>query len=635
MALPLRTGAVAPAEIERIAAQLGLTLAHDEQRQYLASLDTVDIQAAPGCGKTTLTSAKLCLLAGAWESSTSGVCVLSHTNVAKNEILAIVGSHSDGRQLAGYPHFIGTIQSFVNTFLALPALKAQGAEIKAIDDAIYSRMAYRRLQQHRFATLRTYASSRHNIEPAILTATFRFIDGQLKVAGIADLSDTSKSGRQFTDLKLELAADGYYRYADMYAIASEYLHANPLILDALRERFPLVIVDEAQDTDGVQNSLLCSLFLCPQVTFQRIGDVNQAIFQNGIPSAESPFPSEGALDFPQTMRFGTRIAEAASALTVTRPLQIVGNPDRGEGHLLLILFDEESAELVPSAFVEHIQGRVPTDELERYGVKVLAARRETGASKFPKDLGSYGLSLAASDSRTPSESLWEHTEAARRLLECGGEAGASAERIWTGVAEALEKKGVTYDGKRPTRRRVLDQLWKEEAAGLFDAKEELYKLSYQSSGGNDWESAVQSLFSRFPQAAEQPEAFSLYVKRPELEGDTAEAAVDEEAPEEAASYVFTTDTVHGAKGETHAATLMVEGWNNVFDLKEVLPILLGIHDKKRFVETKAVQPAARLTFVAMTRARHLVGLAVLKSHGEPYAQQLQEAGWVVRDLTDQ
>ena len=58
----------------------------EDQRNVLTSSTSCDVQAAPGNGKTTLIVAKLALLSLTWASRTQGVCVISHTNVARDEV---------------------------------------------------------------------------------------------------------------------------------------------------------------------------------------------------------------------------------------------------------------------------------------------------------------------------------------------------------------------------------------------------------------------------------------------------------------------------------------------------------------------------------------------------------------------
>ena len=79
----------------------------------LKNMDSVDIQAFPGSGKTTILVAKLAILAKKWPYSNAGICVLSHTNVAREEIEERLGNTEIGRKLLSYPHFIGTVHSFL------------------------------------------------------------------------------------------------------------------------------------------------------------------------------------------------------------------------------------------------------------------------------------------------------------------------------------------------------------------------------------------------------------------------------------------------------------------------------------------------------------------------------------------
>ena len=91
----------------------------NERRNFIRNLSTIDLQAVPGSGKTTALLAKLLILETKLPlSDGSGILVLSHTNAAVDEIKEKI--HQYCPQLFRYPNFIGTIQSFVNEFLAIP-----------------------------------------------------------------------------------------------------------------------------------------------------------------------------------------------------------------------------------------------------------------------------------------------------------------------------------------------------------------------------------------------------------------------------------------------------------------------------------------------------------------------------------
>ena len=79
------------------------------------------VQACPGSGKTTALLAKLIILANKMPlPDGQGICVLTHTNVAIDEIKARVGQKAD--VLFKYPNFFGTIQTFLHKYVTAAAL---------------------------------------------------------------------------------------------------------------------------------------------------------------------------------------------------------------------------------------------------------------------------------------------------------------------------------------------------------------------------------------------------------------------------------------------------------------------------------------------------------------------------------
>ena len=91
----------------------------DDKIEVIRSNESRDIKACPGSGKTTVLLAKLSILSNRMPfADSSGVCVLTHTNVAIDEIKARFGGKA--YLLFSYPNFCGTIQSFVDKFLTIP-----------------------------------------------------------------------------------------------------------------------------------------------------------------------------------------------------------------------------------------------------------------------------------------------------------------------------------------------------------------------------------------------------------------------------------------------------------------------------------------------------------------------------------
>ena len=117
----------------------------DESKDFIKCLDSKDIQACPGAGKTTSLVAKLDIIASQMPfKDNSGILVLTHTNVAVDEIKAKLGANA--KILLSYPNHVGTFQSFVNKFLAIPMyVKLVGKRPERIDNEIYENIFIKQL----------------------------------------------------------------------------------------------------------------------------------------------------------------------------------------------------------------------------------------------------------------------------------------------------------------------------------------------------------------------------------------------------------------------------------------------------------------------------------------------------------
>lgn len=223
----------------------------DSRLRAMLRLDTVDFEACPGSGKTTLLVAKLAVLAMRWPHQQQGICVLSHTNAARNEISSKLSNTAAGIALMRYPHFVGTIHSFVNEYLALPWLRSKGFEVRCVDTqiALTKRLA---LLPHK---------TRWALQKANLTETCLIYD-QPDYGG----GSTGKFGTHTPTYQAIVAArqtaseQGYFCFDEMFVWAKELLDRCPEMIATLRRRFPIIFIDEAQDNSEVQSALLHRIF---------------------------------------------------------------------------------------------------------------------------------------------------------------------------------------------------------------------------------------------------------------------------------------------------------------------------------------------------------------------------------------
>ena len=168
------------------------------------------------------------------------------------------------------------------------------------------------------------------------------------------------------------ARAGYFCYDEMFVWADALLEDYPNFPEWLAHRFPLVIVDEMQDTSNRQISFLNTVFSrdSNEIIVQRIGDPNQEIFE--ISDVETnggdAYPdSSHKLEIPNSYRFGNKIAKLASpfALQPVGEEGLSGIGPKGssvtakECKHAIFVFPENSTEGVLSAF-----GNLALNELD-------------------------------------------------------------------------------------------------------------------------------------------------------------------------------------------------------------------------------------------------------------------------------
>jgi hypothetical protein len=128
--------------------------------------------------------------------------------------------------------------------------------------------------------------------------------------------------------------------------------------------------------------------------------------------------------------------------------------------------------------------------------------------------------------------------------------------------------------------------------------------------------------------------------RPEVDSESSKVSASKGSvnifrvgSEESFAVDLEVSTIHAVKGETHLATLLLETYWYKHDLRELVPFLAGQGDRKLF-EKKRPRERAKRVFVAMTRPRELLCLAMRKDHlNEELIQGLIVVGWVIQDLT--
>lgn len=343
---------ITDAEIEHAAVTLGLRArafhgadGDDPRLDVLRNNGAIDVAACPGSGKTTLLVAKLAILARRWNLPRQGMCVLSHTNVARIEIEKRLGCDTATRAVLGYPHFVGTIHGFINQFVAMPWLRSQGMPMAMIDDDLCLARRWQNLShQYRAAVKNTGRDAR----------SLRIKDTEHDLGEIKwgkkkrPLGKTTPLYQALVEACRAATNDGYFCHNDMLLWAGEAVTQCPGLRDAIRQRFPMLFLDEVQDNQDAQSVLLQCIFTEGDnaVIRQRFGDMNQAIYSRPSDTEAAkvvPFPEPAVtIPVPNSHRFGAQIAAMADPLALTPP-GLVGlrqhQPDEAGQQAAVLLFD--------------------------------------------------------------------------------------------------------------------------------------------------------------------------------------------------------------------------------------------------------------------------------------------------------
>lgn len=370
----------------------------DPRQAVLKSMKTIDVAACPGSGKTTLLVAKLAILAEKWRYRTRGICVLSHTNAARYEIESRLGNTTAGRRLLSYPHFIGTIHAFVNEFLSLPWLRSQDYPITMIDTDISLR---RRWNDLPYTTRIGLERNRHG-HSVLTVRSSDFGVGDVRWGKNGFLGKDTPTYGELRNSCRKSCLEGYFCYDEMFMWANDLMNKVSDLVDMIRDRFPLLFIDEAQDNSEVQSAILHRVFLegGSTVIRQRLGDPNQAIFNFvGASGAETDvFQSGATMGLPDSHRFGQKIADLADLLGL-RPYGMRGQGPKKyltsgkEGKHTIFFFDNDSAKEVLKAYAELLIETFSEKELREGTFTAVGMIHRTSekeeAHKFPRHVGHY------------------------------------------------------------------------------------------------------------------------------------------------------------------------------------------------------------------------------------------------------
>ena len=260
---------------------------HNPERDaYLETLGKVVLNACPGSGKTTTVAYKLTQMTKNWQQTYGkfiGVACLSFTNVAKDQINEKYSQFS-GAPIS-FPHLVSTLDSFINQYITLPfyyLFKGGSATRPTIlentqfmDEWNFPHTISRpgnKGQPKKVFLQYSYPPSTINTN---LDGTFLYKTAKPKLEG----SQLATFCQYCQEIKRIQYSKGLLKTTDSAVVALQLLEEYPIIASMLAQRFPYIIIDEAQDTSEIQYAIIDRLISNGLQNVDLVGDPYQSLFE--------------------------------------------------------------------------------------------------------------------------------------------------------------------------------------------------------------------------------------------------------------------------------------------------------------------------------------------------------------------
>lgn len=583
----------------------------DDAKKVIRYWESTDVCACPGSGKTTVLLAKLKVIADRMPlDNGSGICVISHTNVAVSEIKAKLGSCSD--KLMGYPNFVGTIQSFVDKFITLPYLMSFTSEtIHIVDDRTYA--------QHIYGLICRRGDSYITIKNLI---KFKCRDNGTNYSDIIDYvkglyicdgnlyhssqkhpvaTETKPSASQYKAAKQELLkTDGMLTYDDSYQYALQALSERIDLSSLLSKRFRYVFIDEYQDCSQNQRDVLAQAFDETICSVFRIGDPDQAIYNSDKEETEDWKPAEKVLPIESSNRYSQEIADILCPLRTSKTRI---NSLRGISNVkpTVIVYNDSTKQKVIEKFIFLLDKHGLTDPNGIY--KAIGWIKKESASGIK--IGDYWEDYNAIDRPTAEIKYWSMVDSICEELQQGKlyKTENLIRKLLCRVLFYLHSKAPNgnsytyYSIKKRLDSKYYD-IYRDGLIGLANLS------NYNQDNVNK---AIRRMINKMFDRGKPIDVFSSLPDyfMEDVNGANTKLSNNNVYNINRRNIQFS--TVHKVKGETHDATLYLETeYRGSSDLKRVFPYYNGTTPES----SELFNYSRKCVYVGFSRPKKLLCVAM-------------------------
>jgi hypothetical protein len=588
------------------------------QKDVLHAEGSFNVVAGPGSGKTTVLIAKCAMILKKLSGTNKGICIITHTNVAIDEIisgLTILG-YSD----ISYPHFIGTIQEFFNYFFALKAFKmlVPNKDFRVLDDDLYQEKFESLFNQNKpsWYNKRPPQVKKRNVIISIDDQNQYYISSNCNI----------RYSEEFNKCISILFNNGLLNNNDTLNLAEWYINKyENQLCSAVRNRFNYVLLDEAQDTSILQYRLLNKIISTNDINFQKYGDPYQALYNIYDNTKDAWEPTKEQLiygvqkeEIAETTRFGESITKILRTTCIEnyhvfKSLNIVDSFSP-----YLIVYEDNNLSSAQQTYEELIKDFASNNPDFKSCKKndYIVARVHSELTAINPEYNKKN--------KKPKKSISFTLNLFNKIIQI-----ISVELLKNGINRSAQelKKQLQFDNESRTLLQKIIHLMHTDNfisdIAFFPLNTVLSKVS------ND----TVNTFSSEEKIKDDINYFILH-----------QQLVDSHITSKKSMVEF--GTVHSVKGETHRSTWLIDSMMiedrytvneqeyNSFEL--IYEYLIGNYVELNNITNNqkrtATKKALKLAYVALSRPRYFAAAAVRKSVYEKIGNRkdkFENAGWKV------
>ena len=255
------------------------TLSKNQRKILEYDNGTVVVKACPGSGKTYSVAARISKLLSEKDFSKKGIAAISFTNIACVEIEDKLKNDFNTYIPLTYPHFLGTIDSFINSYIFLPFghLIMDCKERPELVGEPHSSWSVKKFKNDpdQYFDKTTFNIENHLIQIAP-SELFKNVTWKNYYSQDGTINGNIQN---IIDSKYKYFKLGYANQSDANYIALKVLEKYHLIAKNIANRFEYFIIDESQDTNNIQMKIIEILNKSGAKNIMLIGDRDQSIFE--------------------------------------------------------------------------------------------------------------------------------------------------------------------------------------------------------------------------------------------------------------------------------------------------------------------------------------------------------------------